>query len=56
MLTVISVVNCRYFLSLQTWILQVEVILNSIGLVFVGFELVLSITTSIKFNSEQNGY
>ena len=41
----VTVVAYIYFLRLQTWILYVEVILNSVGLAFVGFELLLSLNT-----------
>ena len=39
----------RYFLQLQTWILQVDLVLNSIGLVFVGVEFVLSVNSILQF-------
>mmetsp|Transcript_47105 Transcript_47105/g.94924 ORF Transcript_47105/g.94924 Transcript_47105/m.94924 type:complete len:135 (-) Transcript_47105:288-692(-) len=50
--TILSGVACVgyvYFLQLQTWILQVDLVLNSIGLVFVGVEFVLSVNSILQF-------
>jgi len=38
-----------YFLRLQTYVLRLDVIINSISLVFIGLELILSITTFVGF-------
>jgi transmembrane protein 216 len=52
----VTVVGYVYFLRLQTWILQIEVIFNSIGLAMVSLEVVLSLSAVMRFYLEQSGY
>lgn len=45
----LAIVVFVYFLQLQTWVLHIEVILNSIGLGFVGLEMLLSLYSFLLF-------
>lgn len=42
-----------YYLRLQTYVLRLEQVINSISLVFVCFEVVLSVVTGVRFIEAQ---
>ncbi|KAG5187688.1 hypothetical protein JKP88DRAFT_178689 [Tribonema minus] len=44
-----------YALALQTYVLQLDVVLAAIGLVFVGLETLLSATTAVAFYNAFRG-
>uniref|UniRef100_A0A6U4EE63 Transmembrane protein n=1 Tax=Phaeomonas parva TaxID=124430 RepID=A0A6U4EE63_9STRA len=48
-LTVPICVGYAYLLTLQTYVLRIDVVLCSLGLIFVGFECLISIFTCVQF-------
>ena len=44
-----------YFIALQTFVLKIDLILNSICFIFIGFELMLSVTTASSFYNSFRG-
>ena len=44
-----------YFISLQTYVLRVDIIINAIGLVFVGIECLLGALAAMSFYSAFRG-
>ena len=54
-LSVPIILGYAYFIALQTFVLKIDLILNSISFFFVGFELILSITTATNFYNAFRG-
>ncbi|OQR98713.1 hypothetical protein ACHHYP_08270 [Achlya hypogyna] len=48
LLTLPCVVSLSYYISLQTYVLRVDVVLNAIGLVFVGLESIFGPITTLR--------
>uniref|UniRef100_A0A7S2BGR7 Transmembrane protein 216 n=1 Tax=Florenciella parvula TaxID=236787 RepID=A0A7S2BGR7_9STRA len=55
-LGLITILSYAYFLRLQTYVLYVEVVLNSIGICFVGSEVIFGLFASYQFLVDQQGY
>ncbi|KDO30005.1 hypothetical protein SPRG_05194 [Saprolegnia parasitica CBS 223.65] len=48
LLTLPCVISLAYYISLQTYVLQLDVILNAIGLVFLGLESIFGPITTLR--------
>ncbi|GMH91775.1 hypothetical protein TL16_g12150 [Triparma laevis f. inornata] len=48
-LSIPMIVGFCFFLTLQTYVMRIDIILNTIALVFVSLELLFSIFTSMSF-------
>ena len=48
-LAVPMIVGMTYYLTLQTYVLRLDLILNAIGLAFVSAEMLLSLVTTVTF-------
>ena len=55
-LGLVSILAYAYFLRLQTYVLYVEVVVNSLGIVFVGSEIIFGLFASYQFVVDQQGY
>lgn len=55
-LGLITILSYAYFLRLQTYVLYVEVVLNSLGICFVGSEIIFGLYASYQFLVDQQGY
>lgn len=53
--TTTTTTKSRYYLSLQTYVTRLDVVLGSIALTFVGLEIILGLLATLSFLRHKNG-
>ena len=54
-LNIATTTKSRYYLSLQTYVTRLDVVLGSIAVTFVGLEIILGLLATLSFLRHKNG-